>query len=186
MRGTRNEVQRYDENGWYRGLGEPLAPELAYTIYSPEPSGRLDLGDLDRELARIAEASARLVVPKRYPQGMTPTLDAAELELSGGGLEPTILAWWSFPIGRAPGLLGAAHRAAELMGGGGMDALLPRTKRVQQVAVAPLGGDDPRAPLLLAAAISQRCLGPVLPPGQERLLGPSSLRSLVARALGPE
>lgn len=178
-------MPRYDENGWYQGLGEPLAPELAYTVYSPEPSSRLDVGDLDRELGRIAKATVRLVVPKRYPQGMTPTIDAAELELRCG-LEPTILAWWSFPVGRAPGLLDAARAAARAMGGGGMDALLPRTKRVQQVVVAPREGADPRAALLLAAAISQRCLGPVLPPGQERLLGPSSLRSLVARALGPE
>jgi hypothetical protein len=86
----------------------------------------------------------------------------------------------TLPADRCPEALRAGALGAQAIGGAGFDALVPRTRRVWQVA--DMGASEP-APLLVAAVLASLFLAPVVPPGGGTIFGVKGARERLA-ALG--
>ena len=190
----------FDEHGFAVGLREPPARASAYTLFSPAASSRLDPALVGAHVARFYGARLAVSPDKTYPGGTEPVVDAMFLEVEGGpvvGPGPTerVLVV-TFPVARAGALVAAAEAAVRAMGNQGMGAVLARTRRVwsvcaptrgeageregaaRQAAASPCAQDDA---LVVAAMLASALLAPILPPHEERLLGPKSARERLAR-----
>jgi hypothetical protein len=190
----------FDEHGFAVGLREPPARAAAYTLFSPAASSRLDHAGVTAHVERFFGARLTLSPDKTYPGGAEPVVDAMFCELEGGpvvGPSPTerVLVV-TFPLARAHALSVAAEEAVRAMGDQGMGAVLARARRVwsvcaptrgeageredaaSQAAASPGAQDDA---LVVAAMLASALLAPILPPHEERLLGPKSARERLAR-----
>jgi hypothetical protein len=167
----------WDDNGWLVGAPQPLALDDAWSLFAPDPDSRFDEARWRNQAEKFFRATLALATPKRYPGGGWPVADAGAIDVrprTGG--EPTRVLVVAFPIDRAPALRAAAEAGARAIGGAGMDSLVARARRVWQVAVAPLAGDDARAPLVLTAVLASVLLGPVVPPGGGTIFGVKGAR----------
>jgi hypothetical protein len=167
-----------DENGWARGAVAPLPVGEAWTLLSPEPDARMDAARWAHQADRFFKARVTIVPEKRYPNGTLPLADRAAVTV-----EETRVLVVTVPVDRAPEAIAAALAGARAIGGAGMDALVPRARRIWQVRAAPLEGGDDRAPLALAAVLASLLLAPVVPPGGGTIFGVKGARERLA-ALG--
>ena len=155
----------FDENGWAVGLVEPLARERAFTLFSAEASAAIDGSAI---AARASEHGARLSLdpPKRYRSG-TPLADAAWVIVATAAAEARVLVV-TVPVERARAIAAEALSVAETRGGGGMDALVRRARRIWQVDVE----GDLGAATAVAAALSSVRSAAIFPPDGGPLFGP--------------
>jgi hypothetical protein len=170
----------FDENGWARGAVAPLPPGEAFSLLSPEPDARVDAARWAHQADKFFEARLELAVEKRYPAGTLPLADRVVVDVAErGAAASTRVSVVTVPVDRAPEALAAARAGAQAIGGAGFDAILPRTRRVWQVEVAP--GVDARAPLLVAAVIASLLLAPIVPPEGGTIFGVKGARERLAR-----
>lgn len=166
----------FDRYGWCRSPLAPLPVERAYTLLSPDISGRIDIAVWAHKARTFFKTSVELTQAKAYPDGKTPECDAAWVELLQEKRKsfeptPTRVLLLTFPLEQAPLLREAGISGAKAIGGAGMDALVARAKRVWQVDRTLFGGNDEQAPLLLAAILASATLAPIVPPSGGTIFG---------------
>jgi len=167
-----------DRNGWAAFRVEPLPVARAYTLLSPDPEARIDLARWAHQARTFFNARIELVQPKRYPEGQTPSADAAEVEFARGPrAEITRVQVVTLPIEEVPAARAAAEEGARAIGGAGFDALVERARRVWQIADEVPEGGDPSAPLALAAVMASVLLAPIVPPGGGTIFGVKGART---------
>lgn len=173
-----------DANGWAIGAIAPLPIEEAWTLLSPEPDARVDTARWAHQAETFFRARLSLAAEKHYPSGTLPIADALEVDIARRDDETTTrVLVITVPADRAPFALKAGLAGAKAIGGAGMDALVPRTRRVWQVrATAQTPGDD-RAPLAAAAVLASLFLAPIVPPGGGTIFGVKGARQRL-EALG--
>jgi hypothetical protein len=172
----------FDENGWAMGAITPISIGHAWSLLSPEPEARIDAARWAHQAETFFRARLTLHREKRYPRGTLPICDAALVDI--GQREkaaPARVLVVTVPLDRAPEAHRAAVEGARAIGGAGMDALIPRARRLWQVRDAPEGEGDPRAPLALAAVLASLLLAPVVPPGGGTIFGVKGARERLAR-----
>lgn len=166
-----------DANGWAIGAVSPLAIEEAWTLLSPEAEARVDAGRWAHQAATFFRAKLSLAVEKRYPSGTVPIADALEIDIARRDDEATTrVLVITLPADRARFALKAGVAGATAIGGAGFDALVPRTRRVWQVAHVPRASGDERAPLAAAAVLASVFLAPIVPPGGGTIFGVKGAR----------
>lgn len=164
-----------DENGWAAGLVAALPLAAAWTLLSPEPSSRVDAARWAHQAGTFFRQPLALAHDKRYPAGTFPLADALDVDALGARVRVVTV-----PADRFPEALQAGAAGARAIGGAGFDALVPRTRRVWQVAAA---SDREPAPLLVTAVLASLFLAPVVPPGGGTIFGVKGARERLA-ALG--
>jgi len=172
----------WDENGWAMGAISPFPIDEAWSLLSPAPEARIDDAAWAHKADAFFRARLALLTPKRYPAGTLPLSDAAHFDVGprdGKGTARVLLL--TIPMDRAPEARRAAVLGAQAIGGAGMDALIPRARRLWQVRAMVEGDGDPRAPLLLAAVLAAALLAPVVPPGGGTIFGVKGARERLAR-----
>lgn len=150
----------------------PLPHAEAWSLFAAEPVARVDAARWGAQAATFFDASVALVQRVTDPDGALPTHARFELDVSpapGGAV--TRVAVCTIPLGDAPALREVGARAVAAIGGAGMDALLAKATRLWQVRAAPVGGGDPRAPLVVTALLASVLLAPVVPPGELTAFG---------------
>lgn len=162
---------RFDDSGWAIDAVRPLARQAAYTLFTSDASARFDERLLAPKAASLLGARLSLRPAKRFERGAYPASDLCELELEGPELARSRVELRLFPPERAPELVAAARAA----GRSGMEQLVPRARRVLQVAREPREG-DPRAPLACAATLCLAYLTAILPPDEDALFGTKGAR----------
>lgn len=173
----------FDEQGWAVRVA-PIEIDLAWSLLSPEPEGRVDVARWSHAATRFFGAHLALAHDKSYPSGTTPLADAAWLDVSPAkGGAPTRVELLTLPIDRAHFVLARSRAAAHAIGGAGFDVLVERTRRVWQIRAGVAAGADDRAPLVLAAVVASVLLAPVMPPGGATIFGVKGARERLA-ALG--
>jgi hypothetical protein len=156
----------FDENGWAVGSIAPMAREAAFTLFSAESSAAFDASAI---AARGRDHGLTLSVepPKRYRTGI-PLADAGFVEVATTGSAPVRVLVVTIPIERARAVAGEALAVAQAVGGGGMDALVRRARRVWQIEA----GADLAAATAVAAALSSVRSAAIFPPDGGPLFGP--------------
>lgn len=177
---------RFDSHGWAAEPVTALAPNAAFTLFSPEASARVDIAQLAHK-ARTFFATALEIDPvKAYPDGRAPESDALHIEIKP--LEKTILAPTrvfvvTFPLERERHFRQIGDAAAQAIGGAGMDALVARTQRIWQVSKTIESGDDVWAPLRIAAILAAVFLAPIVPPEGHTIFGVKGARERIEKML---
>jgi hypothetical protein len=133
----------------------------AWSLFSPDPSARLDAARVVQQARTFFTTDLALVLGD-------PAIDADRLEielpLASG---PTRVEVVTVPLADAPLVLAAAHEAVRAIGGAGMDALVARAQRVWQVR----GSATDTAALLVSAVLASTLLAPIVPPGGGAIFG---------------
>jgi hypothetical protein len=163
----------FDEQGWFVGVLEPLPTAQSFTLFSPEPSSRMDSDRWNQHAKKFFGASIGTAPSKRYDTGW-PMVDRATLTIGRADCLPRSVELHTLPPARAAEALASARRAAIDMGGAGFDVLIARTKRIWQ-----LPGDDPWTALLASAVIASVLLAPILTPGG-KMFGVKGAREALA------
>lgn len=172
---------QFDENGWAMGAISPLPVEGAWSLLSPEPEARIDEARWAHHAETFFRARVALVQPKRYPAGTLPLSDAALFDVACREAAETARVFVvTTPMDRATDVRRAAVLGAEAIGGAGMDALIPRARRLWQVR-AEEGRESGRAALLLTAVIAAMLLAPIVPPGGGTIFGVKGARERLSR-----
>ncbi|MEM9695307.1 MAG: hypothetical protein AAGA56_22380 [Myxococcota bacterium] len=162
---------RYDATGWAEWPEVAAWPRReAWTLFVPDPSSRMNAARWSQQAKRFFRATAALSPEKSY-EGGTPRRDRAEFWLEQAPHPATVVAVQTIPLDDAPALLADAERAADAMGGAGMDRLLKRATRIWQ-----LRARDDRGAKLAAALLASIYLGPCLPPEEDILVGVRGMR----------
>lgn len=144
----------------------------AWSLFAPEPVARVELGRWRAQAEAHLDARVALVQTLADPRGVLPETAAFELDVApASGGAATRVAVLTVPLAEAPALRAVAARAVDAIGGAGFDALLARAARLWQVRARPVGGGDPRAPLVVAALLASVLLAPVVPPGELTTFG---------------
>jgi hypothetical protein len=164
---------RYDENGWLLGAVRPLDRSIAFTLFATDVSAEFEASLLE-PVARAIGWKLALSPQKTYPRGTAPLSDAAvcRVEDERGAHDVGVR---TFPIDRALALRNEAIAIAATKGGGGMDAMIGRARRVWQVEIVP----DARAALAVAAMFSSARLAAIVPPDGGAVFGPKTARELL-------
>lgn len=166
---------RFDENGWAEGAVRPLPPGEAWSLLAPEASPRVEAERWAHQAETFFRARIAVVQAKRYPSGALPMSDALEVDVGRKGeQEATRVLVITTPIERAPDVREQAALGVQAIGGAGFDALLARAKRVWQVEAR--AGQDPNAPLALAAVLALVLLAPIVPPDETTIFGVKGAR----------
>ncbi len=172
----------FDENGWAIGAITPLPVAEAWSLLSPSPDARVDPGRWAHQAETFFRARLALHKEKHYPASTIPRSDAMLVDVAErDAAARTRVLVLTTPIDRAPEVQRAAVEGAKAIGGAGMDALIPRARRLWQVRSAPEGEGDPRAPLVLTAVLASLLLAPVVPPGGGTIFGVKGARERLAR-----
>lgn len=157
----------------------------AWCLFSPELAARADLPRWRQQAATFFDADLAAVQTLTDP--VLPPSAALELDvtsLRGGG--PTRVRVVTVALDEAPALLAHAEEAVAAIGGAGFDALLRKARRLWQVQARPVGGGDPRAPLVVAAVLASVLLAPVVPPGERTAFGVRGARLRLMDAGWPD
>lgn len=172
----------FDENGWAMGAVKPLDPSSAYSLLSPDPSSRVDAERWTHQAATFFRARLSVSPAKLYPKGAEPIADAldVDVERSDGALTARVRIV-TIPLDRAREVRERAEAGVRAIGGAGFDALLDRARRVWQVRDSVKEGDDPGAPLVVAAALASVFLAPIVPPDEETIYGVKGARERLER-----
>lgn len=153
----------------------PFAPGEAWSLFASDPVARVDAPRWDAQAGTFFDASLALVQRITDPAGVLPSHAGFELDLRpvnpAYGGAATRVAVRTLPLAEAPALRAAALRGVEALGGAGMDALVAKATRLWQVRALPVGGGDPRAPLVVAALLASVLLAPIVPPGEATIFG---------------
>ncbi len=172
-----------DRNGWASFRVEALPVSRAYTLLAPEPSARVDVALWAHKARMFFGATLELVQPKAYPGGEAPLADAVEIQIErkkGGAT--TRVRVVTLPVEEAPEARLAGEAGAAAIGGAGMDVLVQRARRVWQVSSDVAQGEDPDAPLALAAILASVLLAPIVPPGGGTIFGVKGARERLGLA----
>jgi len=173
----------FDGNGWATGAIAPIPIAEAWSLLSPEPEARIDEARWAHQAEAFFRARLALASAKRYPSGTLPIADAALVDVGRqADADRTRVLVITAPMDRAPEARLAAVEGARAIGGAGMDALIPRARRLWQVSARPEGEGDPRAPLLVAAVLAALFLAPVVPPGGGTIFGVKGARERLLAA----
>jgi hypothetical protein len=162
-----------------------LPVDGAWCLFSPELAARADLPRWRQQAATFFDADLAAVQTLSDP--VLPSAAALELDvtsLRGGG--PTRVRVVTVALDEAPALLAHAELAVAAIGGAGFDALLRRARRLWQVQARPVGGGDPRAPLVVTAVLASVLLAPVVPPGERTAFGVRGARVRLMDAGWPD
>jgi len=172
-----------DRNGWALSPVAALPVSHAYTLLAAEPSSRMDIAVWAHKARTFFGAALELARPKAYPDAAAPRADAALVEVRRAKASvATCVYLVTLPIGDAPEALRAAEAGARAIGGAGMDRLVERATRVWQVSTERASGDDPSAPLALAAILASVFLAPIVPPGGGTVFGVKGARERLESA----
>jgi hypothetical protein len=175
---------RYDEDGWAAGPIERPSAAAAFTLLAPDASSVIDGARWRHHARTFFAATIELARAKKYPDGVGPELDAAEVDVGpAAGGAATRVRLVTAPIALAPEAREAGGAGARAIGGAGFDVLVARARRVWQVEVRPVAGDDARAPLVLAAVVASVLLAPIVPPEGGAIFGVKGARARL-EALG--
>ena len=157
----------------------------AWCLFSPEPAPRADLPRWRQQAATFFDADLSAVQTLTDP--VLPAVAALELDVrSLRGGDPTRVRVLTLPLAEAPALLAHAEQAVAAIGGAGFDALLRKAQRLWQVQARPVGGGDPRAPLVVAAVLASVLLAPLVPPGERTAFGVRGARLRLMDAGWPD
>jgi len=172
-----------DRNGWVITRVEPLPVSRAYTLLAADPSARFDVALWAHKARTFFGAALELEQPKAYPSGEAPASDAAVVEVKrkAGGAKTRVLVV-TLPVEEAPEARLAAEAGAAAIGGAGMDVLVQRARRVWQIVSEVADGEDPAAPLALAAILASVFLAPIVPPGGGTIFGVKGARERLGLA----
>jgi hypothetical protein len=157
----------FDENGWAVGQVAPLPRDTAFTLFTSETSAAFDISALAAR-GRDHGVALALEPEKSYRRG-TPLADAGWLEVGSSRSTQRILVL-SVPAERARAIVSEALSVARTVGGGGMDALVSRARRVWQVDATR----DIAAATAVAAALSALRSAAIFPPDGGALFGPKT------------
>ncbi|MDI1477660.1 hypothetical protein [Polyangium sp. y55x31] len=172
-----------DRNGWASLPIEPLPVASAYTLLAPDPSARVDIALWAHKARTFFGVGLELLQPKAYPNGEAPRADAAVVLVQRKGLRAAArVLVVTVPVEEAPEARAAAEAGAAAIGGAGMDVLVQRGRRVWQVSSEVGEGDDPNAPLALAAILASILLAPIVPPGGGTIFGVKGARERLGLA----
>ncbi len=143
-----------------------MRPEDHWCLLAAPPVGRVELPRWTAQAHALIRAELTLLQLLGDPDGVLPAVASLGFTLRPEGVpaEPTVVQVHTLPLAEAPAVRAAAERAAEAIGGAGMDALVARATRAWLVAKAPSPMGDPRAPLAMAALLAGVLLAPVVPP----------------------
>lgn len=173
----------FDRNGWANVRVEALPASRAYTLLAPDPSARMDVALWAHKARTFFGVALELSPPKAYPSGEAPAADAALVEIdrkARGGKARVLVV--TVPVEEAPEARLVAEAGAAAIGGAGMDVLVARARRVWQVSSEVAQGEDPDAPLALAAILSSVLLAPIVPPGGGTIFGVKGARERLGLA----
>lgn len=173
----------YDEHGWARGAVESLPIEGAYSLFARERDSRIDAAAWAAHGRRFFNLEVKLAREKHYQAGTVPLADVAELDVArvGDATSRARVTVVTIPLSRAEHVRAAGMLAAAAIGGAGMDSLIARASRLWQAGAEVAPGEDPRAPLAVAALLAAMLLGPVLPPDRSVVFGVKGARERLAR-----
>ncbi|MDI1451979.1 hypothetical protein [Polyangium sp. 6x1] len=172
-----------DRNGWASSRVEPLPVSSAYTLLASDPSARVDIALWAHKARMFFGVALEIEPPKAYPNGETPAADAAFVSvLRKGRRAATRVHVVTVPVEEAPEARRSAEAGAAAIGGAGMDVLVQRGRRVWQVSNEIAEGDDPDAPLTLAAILASILLAPIVPPGGGTIFGVKGARERLGLA----
>ncbi|MDO9017349.1 MAG: hypothetical protein Q8S73_27275 [Deltaproteobacteria bacterium] len=162
-----------------------MKPEDHWCLLAAAPVGRVELPRWIAQARSLIHAELTLLQRLGDPDGALPAVASLGFTLRpiGDAAEPTVVQVHTLPLTEAPAVKAAAERAAEAIGGAGMDALVARATRAWLVAKAPSPGGDARAPLAMAALLAGLLLAPVVPPEGGVIFGLKGAR-LRLEALG--
>jgi hypothetical protein len=175
---------QFDRHGWAMGTIAALPTTSAYTLFSAEGAARIDIAVFAHKARTFFASSFELEQPKAYPNDATPDADAVHVEIkrlgkqSASATRVLVVTW---PIEREPGIRSIGDTAARAIGGAGMDALVARAKRIWQVSSEIVSGDDPNAPLRVAAIFASVLLAPIVPPEGNTIYGVKGARERLER-----
>ncbi|MDC3954330.1 hypothetical protein [Polyangium jinanense] len=172
-----------DRNGWASFRVAPLPVSSAYTLLAPDPSARVDIAVWAHKARTFFGVALELLQPKAYPNGEAPAADAAVVLVQRKGRSAaTRVLVVTVPVEEAPEARVSAEAGAAAIGGAGMDVLVQRGRRVWQVSSEVAAGDDPDAPLALAAILASILLAPIVPPGGGTIFGVKGARERLGLA----
>ena len=143
-----------------------MNPADYWCLLAAAPVGRVELPRWIAQAHTLVHAELALLQRLGDPEGVLPAVASLGFTLRplGDPAEPAVVQVHTLPLAEAPAVKAAAERAAEAIGGAGMDALVARATRAWLVARTPASGGDPRAPLAMAALLAGVLLAPVVPP----------------------
>lgn len=176
---------QFDRHGWAIGTIDALPVNAAYTLFSADPSARIDIALCAHKARTFFATGFELGQAKAYPDGHTPDSDAAYVDVSPLGKRSNavtrvfIVTW---PIEKDPLVGNVGDAAARAIGGAGMDALVARAKRIWQVSNELTSGDDRNAPLRVAAIFASVLLAPIVPPEGNTIYGVKGARERLEAA----
>ncbi|TKD08451.1 hypothetical protein [Polyangium fumosum] len=177
------DVEDVDRNGWASFRVEPLPVSRAYTLLAQEPSARVDMALWAHKARTFFGVTLEIEQPKAYPNGETPAADAAVMLVQRKGHRAASRVHVvTVPVEEAPEARLCAEAGAAAIGGAGMDVLVQRGLRVWQVSSEVAEGDDPDAPLALAAILASILLAPIVPPGGGTIFGVKGARERLGLA----
>jgi len=175
----------FDTHGWVRGSVAAMPVHSAYTLFSPDPTARIDIALLANK-ARTFFATALEINPvKAYPDGQTPESDVVHVDIHPLGKRDAlstrvlVITW---PLERDPQFREVGEAGARAIGGAGMDVLVARAKRIWQVSKDVMHGNDRHAPLRVAAILASVLLAPIVPPEGNTMYGVKGARERLERA----
>jgi hypothetical protein len=157
-----------------------MNPETHWCLFAADPVGRVELARWTHQAATLIRAELVLEQRLTDPDGRLPPAAALGFTLrrmDDPTAEPARVLVHTAPLDELPAVRAAGVRAAEAIGGAGMDALVARATRAWLVAPTPAGGGDARAPLAMAALIAGVLLAPVVPPGGGTIFGLKGARA---------
>jgi hypothetical protein len=176
---------QFNPHGWATSPIAPLPVHSAFTLFSPEPSARVDIAILAHKARTFFATAIEISPAKAYPNGETPESDAVHFDITPLGkraaaLTRVFVVTW--PMANDPTIRAVGDAAAHAIGGAGMDVLVARTKRIWQVSQEVVQGDDRNAPLRVAAILASVLLAPIVPPEGNTMYGVKGARERLERA----
>lgn len=183
-RAYRAPVQ-FDPHGWAQGPVSALPVNAAYTLFSPDPSARIDIAMLAQKARTFFATTLEIDPVKAYPNGETPNTDAVFIDITPLGKRavttPTRVFVVTWPLEMDPQFRTVGDAAAKAIGGAGMDVLVARAKRIWQVSKDITHGEDRNAPLRIAAIFASTLLAPIVPPQSDTIYGVKGARERLER-----
>jgi hypothetical protein len=171
----------FDASGWFTGKVGPSKGATHATLFTSNPAARFDLPALRGSVEDLCGATLSLEPAKLYPSGAAPLQDVAFFQLDVPGVGAGGVAVITFPVERALALRKAALECARTKGGGGMDSLVLRARRV--IEIVPKAGEGEAHAWVLAYALALADLAAIHPADDSAVFGPKTARARLG-ALG--
>ncbi len=171
----------FDASGWFTGRVGPSKGDKHATLFTSNVAVRFDEAGLRGSALDLCGASLTMTPAKAYPSGAAPLQDVAFFEVGVPGAGTGRVAVITFPIERALPSRAAALECARTKGGGGMDSLILRARRVLEIV--PKSGDSRAAAWVVAYALALADLAAIHPTDDSAVFGPKTARARLG-ALG--